>query len=278
MNEFIRYLESQVDKAIYVWGAQGQAASFSLIDNSKNTDKNKAYAKALLAQRIKEGKTDIKAYDCSGLAMWYLQKYGYVSHDMSSRGMYNVCEKIKRSELKKGDWVFRYSYTRLRIVHVGYVVDDAPNVVEDKSSKEGVIKKPLDYSKWNRYGRQPYFKYEEEDIMIKKGDSGKLVKTWQQRLEDVDYKLSKYGVDGKFGSETETATNAFKEFYRILIDPPCTITTETWAIMTDVLTEQKIELAKENIELTSKNNILTNDNAELTTDRNTIHQISAPKV
>ena len=210
MNKFIEFLESQVNKAIYVWGAQGQTATNALIDKSRNTSSNKRYARALLAKRIAEGKTDIKAFDCSGLGNYYIENIKGWSGDRSSRGMYSDCEHIKRSELKKGDWVFRYSYSSFRVVHVGYVVDDSLNVIEDKSSKSGVIKSSLDSSKWNRYGRPPYYESEEED-MVQKGDKGINVTMWQNDLIFEGFTLPKYGVDGNFGTETATATKAFQK-------------------------------------------------------------------
>lgn len=47
---------------------------------------------------------------------------------------------------------------------------------------------------------------------IKKGSSGNMVKQLQQALVNQGAKLPKYGVDGKFGSETEAA---LKSLYKI---------------------------------------------------------------
>jgi hypothetical protein len=51
----------------------------------------------------------------------------------------------------------------------------------------------------------------EGEIELKKGDKGAIVGAWQTALIQAGYPLPKYGVDNDFGSETETATNAFKK-------------------------------------------------------------------
>jgi len=46
---------------------------------------------------------------------------------------------------------------------------------------------------------------------LKRGDTSASVRELQQALKDFGYDLGKYGVDGKFGAETEAALKAFQE-------------------------------------------------------------------
>ncbi len=216
LNKLIDFLESQVNKAIYVWGAQGQAATNELIEKSNNTSLNKKRAKKMLADRIAAGIKKILAFDCSGLLVYWLFKNGLIKSDMSSRTMYAICEKLKRSQLKKGDWVFKYSYTSGRIVHVGCIVDDDLNVIHDKGSKYGVIKEPLNKSTWNRYGRPPYFKDEvsEDEEMINGNSEKTEIKQFQIYLEKAGFKGDMNSdYYGQWGSKTEKSVKAFQKAY-----------------------------------------------------------------
>lgn len=231
INNFIKYLESHVNKAIYVWGGQGQAATNALIDKSNNTALNKARAKKLLAKRIAENKTDIKAFDCSGLGVFWLLTNNLIKSDMTANTMYSKCEKLTKSQLKKGDWVFRYSFLSRKIVHIGYVVDDALNVVEDKSSAHGVIKSPVSKGSWNRYGRPPYFKDEivanviktsvttttnvRDLVLTRPYMSGDDVKAVQEKLVDHGYPIK---VDGEYGPETKKMVIKFQRANSLIAD------------------------------------------------------------
>ncbi len=231
LNDFIKYLDSHVNKAIYVWGGQGQAATNALIDKSNNTAINKTRAKKLLAKRIAENKMNIKAFDCSGFGIYWLLKNKLIDSDMTANTMYSKCAKLTKAQLKKGDWVFRYSFLSRKIVHVGYVVDDALNVVEDKSSAYGVIKSHVSKGSWNRFGRPPYFKDEIAANVVKTATtattnvrdlyltrpymSGDDVKAVQQKLVDHGYPIK---VDGEYGPETKKAVIKFQRAKGLVAD------------------------------------------------------------
>lgn len=221
LREFIDYLEQQVaEGAIYVWGAQGQfVTGETQIKSMENSTTNANRAIALWKKRLAAGFKNIRMYDCSGLCMYWLQNIKKIySTDKSANSLYGACEKITKANLKKGDWVFRG--TVLRKTHIGYVVDDALNVIESKGRDDGVVKRSLNASGstyWSYFGRPKVFKAEiesgivnEGDIMIKRGDKGNVVKAWQSALIKVGFSLPKYGIDGDFGAETETATKAFQ--------------------------------------------------------------------
>jgi hypothetical protein len=55
----------------------------------------------------------------------------------------------------------------------------------------------------------PWGLTEEDDMLVKKGDSGEEVKFWQMVLNDVDD--AKLTVDGDYGAATENAVNASRK-------------------------------------------------------------------
>lgn len=165
LQEFLDYLEEQVkNHSIYVWGAQGQCAptiTEKWIKSRETSDRNAKRAIDFWESQVKAGYGDkLRAFDCSGLGMYWLQNLkGLSKSDMSSASMYAKCEKITRAQLRKGDWVFRHN--GVKIHHIGYVVDDSLNIIEARGRDYGVVKRALDASGssyWNRYGRPPYFK------------------------------------------------------------------------------------------------------------------------
>lgn len=54
--------------------------------------------------------------------------------------------------------------------------------------------------------------------VLRKGDEGEAVKLMQQYLKDLGYDLGSSGVDGDFGSKTETALKAFQEDNKLEAD------------------------------------------------------------
>ena len=151
--EFVEYLKSRVGD-IYVWGAQGQSdITESWIKKRETSTGNAKRAITLWQKRVKAGKVDLRAFDCSGLIMYWLQNLkGWYKTDMSANSIYNKCEKIKRSELKAGDLVFRRNTTAH---HVGVYVGDG-KVIEAKGRDDGVVMRDIDASGtsyWNKCGR-----------------------------------------------------------------------------------------------------------------------------
>lgn len=64
---------------------------------------------------------------------------------------------------------------------------------------------------------------------IKKGSKGNLVRIAQEKLIVKGYVLSKFGVDGDFGSETETAVKKLQRDAGIAVDG--IIGKDTWAVL-----------------------------------------------
>lgn len=177
LKEFIAYLEEQVkNHSIYVWGAQGQGAptiSETWIRKMETTKSNANRAIQYWKKQCDAGyKNALKAFDCSGLGVYWLLKNKVLVSDTNANGLKGKCEKITKASLKKGDWVFRVTPLG-RAYHIGYVVDDQRNVIEAMGRDNGVVKRSLHASGtayWNYFGRPIAMKKEIEETKQPKGD------------------------------------------------------------------------------------------------------------
>ena len=68
--------------------------------------------------------------------------------------------------------------------------------------------RPVSYTHLDVYKRQEYTL---GTRTVKKGSKGTDVKALQEFLLQLEYSLPKYGADGEFGSETETALKKFQK-------------------------------------------------------------------
>lgn len=230
IDDFIAYLESEVkNHSIYVIGAQGQhgkAVTEAWIRKRETDKRNADRAVAFWKKQCASGYGDILgAFDCSGLGMYWLQNVkGLFPSDLNANGMKSKCDKLNKKDIRRGDWVFVVNNTGTA-THIGYVVDDALNVIESRGRDYGVCKSALD-RRWNYYGRPRIFKTEIEgegdsvvfDKSIKRGDKGEEVRELQNALIKNGYSLPKYGADGSFGGETETAVKALQSKKGFTVD------------------------------------------------------------
>lgn len=241
LNDFIKHLEDQVKNgSIYVWGAQGQGAGIvneAWIKKMETSATNAGRAIALYKKRVAEGFGDrLRAFDCSGLGMAFLQNEAkVVSSDMSANGMMAKCEIIKKEEARRGDWTFKVNSSG-KATHIGYIVDEALNVIEAKGRDRGVIKSPLSKGGWNRYGRPKYFADEITGAggtttpeasgwtvrrLLKRVSPymrGEDVRELQRALIARGYACGRAGADGIFGDNTKAAVRAFQGSARLTVD------------------------------------------------------------
>ena len=217
LNEFIEYLNGEVNRAIYCWGGQGQTATEELIRKMETSTSNANKAIALLQKLTAKGVKNIKMFDCSGLAMYFLQNLHHIyKTDMSANTLLGQCEKINKSELRKGDWVFS-TYANGKAYHIGYVVDDSLRVVESQGRAYGVVKRALSAGNWNTYGRPKVFKAEiEAQRNLHRGDRGEDVRELQNELRKKGYFT--VAPDGIFGEITLNAVKAFQKDFVGVID------------------------------------------------------------
>lgn len=171
LNEFYNYCkqfygENTSIVGIYVSGGQGEQApklSDKWItrmeqDAGQRQRALDAYHKA--QKNLKPGQT-IKAFDCSGLIMYFLQNKKGISDDRTARGIYStLCTPIQPDMLYPGDLVFRADASG-KIVHCGIVLakfDDDEHmytILETKGRDYGVVQTffRVGSGTWNRYGR-----------------------------------------------------------------------------------------------------------------------------
>ena len=176
LEEFLSLLYSQVDKGIYVWGANGEIVDdmtnpHEWIERRESNATKAKQAYKLYKERLNAGLTKIRAFDCSGLVYWALKSIGLQDYDVSSRGLYNLCDKIEKGELRAGDLVFHHN--GLKIVHVGVYVGNG-KVIEDKGYQYGVVSTQRAAGYWNRFGRWKAFEDEplpEPTMVYVKGGS-----------------------------------------------------------------------------------------------------------
>lgn len=169
LNEFYDYMskfigENRTIVGIYVSGGQGEQSPKlcdKWITRMEQDVGNRqraldAYHKA--QKNLKPGQT-IKAFDCSGLIMYFLQNQKGISDDRTARGIYStLCTPINREMLYPGDLVFRADKTG-KIVHCGIVYavnDEYADILESKGRDSGVVLSYFNIENgydWNRFGR-----------------------------------------------------------------------------------------------------------------------------
>lgn len=239
LQEFLNYLEEQENNgSIYVWGAQGQGGdiiSEAWIRRMETSRNNVDRAIALWKKRKAEGKTALRAFDCSGLIVYFFQNLkGALKSDTNAHGLKGMCGQISQSQLLPGDFVFRV-YTsganKGKAYHVGVVVDEEKNVIEAKGRDDGVVKRPLNAEAgyWNAFGRPAFLKAEIEggapaprpapaawelSRLLKRTSpimKGEDVRAMQNALIARGYSCGNSGADGQFGAGTENAVKAFQK-------------------------------------------------------------------
>lgn len=227
-EDFRNYLETQVkNKSIYLWGGQGETLSKltdEYIDKKETSEKNANRVKKLRDAR-KEKYKNLRAFDCSGLGVYFLLKEKAIEKDTTANGLMQRCEKISRDDLREGDFVFRVD--NAEAYHIGYVVENL-YVIEAKGRDDGVVKRKLNASGssyWNEYGRptelidlpkDPDKKSYKFYRVLKKGTNGEDVVNLQKMLNAKKFNAGT--VDGDFGKNTEKAVKAFQKKNGLEVD------------------------------------------------------------
>ncbi|HHT86093.1 MAG TPA: hypothetical protein GXZ61_00275 [Clostridiales bacterium] len=153
VNKFIAWLKQQVG-SIYVWGAQGEVGfNEDWIRKRETSEENAKRAISFFRKQLSKGILDVKAYDCSGLLVRFFLDNSIIHSDMSAKGLYSFCKKIKESDLQAGDLVFRHDGTKIH--HVGVYIGDGL-VIHAKGRDVGVVCER--YSEngtgyWTHFGR-----------------------------------------------------------------------------------------------------------------------------
>ncbi len=172
LKEFMELLHNQVGKGIYVWGSDGEDLTAmknpeAWVERKSTTATCAKQANAMYRDLRKKGVEPIRAFDCSGLVYWCLNKLGLQKSDVSSRGLYRLCREIKKTELREGDFVFHHNGTK--IVHVGVYAGQGL-YIECRGTQYGVVLNKTHYAGyWNRFGRWKDFESDATEVYVKAG-------------------------------------------------------------------------------------------------------------
>ncbi len=224
---FQKYLKEQLDNgSIYLWGGQGETLGELTDAYIKKRETSAANAKRVIKLRDARKKKNpgLRAYDCSGLGMYFLLNIAKTAKkDMTADMMMKACRTISKAGLKKGDWVFRTyrsGKNKGKAYHIGYVYDDGLYVVEAYGRDKGVIRRTLNAggsAYWNAFGRPPYYQVSASAAKgqpvfcrcLKKGCSGTDVEQLQSLLKKAG--VSPGSLDGEFGENTKEAVKLFQK-------------------------------------------------------------------
>lgn len=189
IEKFEELLRSQVNRGIYVWGANGENLSEmqdpeAWIRNKETSAENAERAIKLYRKRKAAGVKEIRAFDCSGLVYWALKTLKLIDKDASSRGLYKLCTPIEEEELKPGDLVFHDDGKQ--IVHVGAWVTGGYQI-ESMGRDVGVVKSKRKAGYWTKFGRYPKLQEDPqptektvyvkgENVRVREGDNAETKK------------------------------------------------------------------------------------------------------
>lgn len=214
IDDFIAYLTSHLGDA-YVWGAQGER-----VDNRADLEKwvrrketSHRETERALAYIKKAAKTPLYAYDCSGLIIHWLRDIrGLIDGDTSAAGLYRQCTqkgKLAAWQMQAGDLVFRYSFAKGKMGHVGVYVGNGM-VIEAQGRDAGIVMRHLSYGGWTHQGRHPALAEDTAPTVFRLTSPmmrGEAVKAMQTALNACGYDCGK--ADGICGKATMTAVKAF---------------------------------------------------------------------
>ena len=212
VKQFTSLASNQVNKGIYVWGAQGQLLTSISPEWIRSKETSTANAnKAIEMYNKRKGIAGARAYDCSGLVCWCLTECGAKEKgfDKTAEGLRQLCSKLSKPT-EDGDLCFKISDGKAH--HVGMYVGG--KIIEAKGRAYGVVSSSVS-SSWNAFGRLN-IKWDDEPKafiltrVLRKGDKGEDVRWVQNALLQRRYKLPKYGADGDFGTETLKAVKQFQ--------------------------------------------------------------------
>lgn len=215
VQDFIDYLEGCVERHdIYVWGAQGQNVVDILynIPLMAQTTEKAVSALKYISDGVKAGydMMNAKAFDCSGLIVYYLMLKGILKADTTAAGLYEKCPSHPSlAELKPGDFVLEE-----KLNHIGTYIGNG-KTIEARGHKYGVVITELSKRNWTKAARPDWYLEEvaplTRKLQYKKGVAtmtGEDVKAVQRALTEQGYPCG--DIDGRYGPKTANAVTDFQ--------------------------------------------------------------------
>lgn len=156
VKDVVSYFEKlYADKAIYLWGSNGEVITKELCDKLFKTYGSSTYNRQYYDNKLKEGSGRIGA-DCSG-AMCPVSGF-----DTTAQGYYNKCiSKGNITSIPKDTacLVFKGRSTSA-INHIGFYLGNGyVQTIEMKSSKENCVRNKLETGGWKWYGIPNWIDY-----------------------------------------------------------------------------------------------------------------------
>lgn len=156
VNEVISYFENlYTNKAIYLWGANGEVITKELCDRLFKTYGSSTYNKQYYDNKFKEGAGHIGA-DCSG-AMCPVSGF-----DTTAQGYYNKCTtKGNIASIPKDTPCLVFKGKSVSAInHIGFYLGNGyVQTIEMKSSKENCVRNKLESGGWKWYGIPNWINY-----------------------------------------------------------------------------------------------------------------------
>lgn len=156
VTDVISYFENLYhNKAIYLWGANGETITKELCDRLFRSYGSSTYNKQYYDNKLKEGFGRI-GDDCSG-AMCPVSGF-----DTTAQGYYNKCTtKGVISAISKDTACLVFKGTSASTInHIGFYLGNGyVYTVEMKSSKENCVKNKLETGDWKWYGIPNWIDY-----------------------------------------------------------------------------------------------------------------------
>lgn len=225
--DYITYLMQQVDRAIYVRGAQGEnllamtdahgwirtMETTRRSDYAQHTaeyDRNAERAIALYEQRKSAGVSPLRAFDCSGLTMYYAEEYELVDKDHNASGIYRkLCAAIPAPATVRGQLVFKSSDGKpLNIYHMATYVGNG-QLIESRGRDYGVVMRAYNPDEWTHVGEWPeLMACCAEPHKLTSADNGEGLLALQRALNLLGYTdedTHPLEEDGKLGGRTRSA-------------------------------------------------------------------------
>lgn len=209
-TEVVKWFEELYAKgAIYVWGANGDTITKTLMDKLYACYGSSTYNKDYYNSKLAEGKGKIGA-DCSGAL------YKLSGVDRTAKGYYGACTNkglIASMPKNKVCLVFNKNLT-----HVGCYLGNG-TTIEMRSSKLNVYKESFKSSRWYYFGLADFIDYEAGSAEIEKevSASNVIITNYQKWVNGI-LTGSDIQEDGVWGPKTKVQTvrllqHIFNKYY-----------------------------------------------------------------
>lgn len=110
-------------------------------------------AKSMLGKRYKWGGNGPFKYDCSGFTKEVFERNG-IDIPRLSKNQAQIGEKVKKSQLQKGDLVFFHSKNSQIVDHVGIYLGRGKFIHASRFHKRIVISPLREYRRYFKWGRR----------------------------------------------------------------------------------------------------------------------------